>query len=207
MSFDSKRLSVQDSPNEPIMDETVRDESPRYPFSVVWVPIPLISWIIPMCGHLGICNSRGIIHDFAGSETVNIDDMLFGNPTLCYRILPGGPLTNDDAFVAKWDSEITENTEKYKRKNHYLIFSNCHSFVSDILRNLGYSFWTYNPVCLLVQMIVRGNYVHYGTRIQGFLRSVSPAILFWTFLGLCIEFFSRSIRSSVSGKGLTINGY
>ena len=27
----------------------------RYPYCIVWTPIPLISWIFPMIGHVGIC--------------------------------------------------------------------------------------------------------------------------------------------------------
>jgi len=27
----------------------------RYPFCIVWTPLPLISWFIPIIGHTGIC--------------------------------------------------------------------------------------------------------------------------------------------------------
>ncbi len=27
----------------------------RYPFCIVWTPLPLISWFIPFIGHTGIC--------------------------------------------------------------------------------------------------------------------------------------------------------
>lgn len=27
----------------------------RYPYCIVWTPLPLISWIIPIIGHTGIC--------------------------------------------------------------------------------------------------------------------------------------------------------
>ncbi len=30
-------------------------EKDRYPFCIVWTPLPLISWIIPCIGHTGIC--------------------------------------------------------------------------------------------------------------------------------------------------------
>ncbi len=29
--------------------------SDRFPFSIVWTPLPLISWILPFIGHTGIC--------------------------------------------------------------------------------------------------------------------------------------------------------
>jgi hypothetical protein len=36
----------------------------RYPFCIVWQPLPVITWILPFVGHTGICNSKGVIHDF-----------------------------------------------------------------------------------------------------------------------------------------------
>jgi hypothetical protein len=61
----------------------------RFPCSIVWTPIPLITWILPFVGHMGICDSRGVIHDFAGPYFIGVDDMAFGEPT---RYLPLGDL-------------------------------------------------------------------------------------------------------------------
>ena len=36
----------------------------RYPHSIVWTPLPLISWFLPFIGHMGICQENGIIRDF-----------------------------------------------------------------------------------------------------------------------------------------------
>lgn len=36
--------------------------SDRFPFSLVWGPLPVISWIIPWIGHLGIADSEGKVH-------------------------------------------------------------------------------------------------------------------------------------------------
>lgn len=30
-------------------------ERNRYPYCIVWTPLPLISWFLPMIGHTGIC--------------------------------------------------------------------------------------------------------------------------------------------------------
>ncbi len=32
----------------------------RYPFCIVWTPIPCITWLLPCIGHTGICLS--LIH-------------------------------------------------------------------------------------------------------------------------------------------------
>ena len=36
----------------------------RYPYSIVWTPLPLITWFIPFIGHMGICQENGVIRDF-----------------------------------------------------------------------------------------------------------------------------------------------
>jgi hypothetical protein len=39
----------------------------RFPFAIVWTPIPCITWFFPFIGHMGICDSRGVAYDFAGA--------------------------------------------------------------------------------------------------------------------------------------------
>lgn len=60
----------------------------RFPFCVVWTPIPVITWFIPIMGHMGIANSTGVIRDFTGSYCVSEDDMEFGNPTKYWQLKP-----------------------------------------------------------------------------------------------------------------------
>uniref|UniRef100_A0A3P8PPW0 Transmembrane protein 222a n=1 Tax=Astatotilapia calliptera TaxID=8154 RepID=A0A3P8PPW0_ASTCA len=43
----------------------------RYPFCIVWTPIPILTWVLPFIGHMGICTSAGVIRDFAGSYFVS----------------------------------------------------------------------------------------------------------------------------------------
>lgn len=53
-------------------------ENARFPYCIVWTPLPLISWFLPFIGHTGIATSDGVIHDFAGPYYVSIDDLAFG---------------------------------------------------------------------------------------------------------------------------------
>ncbi len=39
-----------------------------FPHCIVWTPIPVITWFMPFVGHMGICDSAGTIHDFAGAR-------------------------------------------------------------------------------------------------------------------------------------------
>lgn len=61
----------------------IEDELPaslQFPYCVVWTPIPLISWLLPFVGHMGICTSKGITLDFAGPYFISVDNLAFGNP-------------------------------------------------------------------------------------------------------------------------------
>lgn len=58
----------------------------RFPFSVVWSPLPVISWFIPCIGHIGICREDGVILDFAGPNFVCVDNFAFGAATRYLQI-------------------------------------------------------------------------------------------------------------------------
>ena len=57
-------------------------ENDRYPCSIVWTPLPIISWLIPLIGHMGICYSNGVIRDFAGPYVVTVNTKRFNNDLL-----------------------------------------------------------------------------------------------------------------------------
>lgn len=47
--------------------------SRRFPFCLVWGPLPVISWLLPWIGHLGIADAEGRVHDFAGPYFVGVN--------------------------------------------------------------------------------------------------------------------------------------
>ena len=50
----------------------VNDDDNLHPlsFTILWSPLPPITWLIPFIGHMGIANSNGIANDFQGPFTV-----------------------------------------------------------------------------------------------------------------------------------------
>eukprot|EP00232_Nephroselmis_pyriformis_P024679 CAMPEP_0182865510 /NCGR_PEP_ID=MMETSP0034_2-20130328/7727_1 /TAXON_ID=156128 /ORGANISM="Nephroselmis pyriformis, Strain CCMP717" /LENGTH=72 /DNA_ID=CAMNT_0024997807 /DNA_START=112 /DNA_END=327 /DNA_ORIENTATION=+ len=60
----------------------------KFPYCIVWTPLPLVSALYPAIGHTGICRSDGVILDFAGPYYVSVDQMAFGRPT---RYVPLDP--------------------------------------------------------------------------------------------------------------------
>jgi len=60
----------------------------RFPYSIVWTPLPCITWLIPPIGHMGIAYSTGIIRDFAGPYFVSEDNLAFGKTTRYLQLDP-----------------------------------------------------------------------------------------------------------------------
>ncbi|GMP27289.1 hypothetical protein CsSME_00003345 [Camellia sinensis var. sinensis] len=63
----------------------------RFPCCIVWTPLPVISWLIPFIGHMGICREDGVILDFAGPNFVCVDNFTFGAVALLHSF-PSGSL-------------------------------------------------------------------------------------------------------------------
>ena len=144
----------------------------RFPFALVWTPLPLISWLLPCIGHLGICDSTGAVHDFQGPYAIGVDDMAFGKPTRFVVLDPalaaaaGG---GGDA-VAAFDAGVDAGCNVYSRRFHNIFCDNCHHHVAACLsamRYAGRSDW--GQVELAAWVFFRGRYVSAWAVLQTWL--------------------------------------
>lgn len=157
-------------------------ELDRFPYCIVWTPIPVLTWIFPFIGHMGICMSNGVIRDFAGPYLVTEDKMAFGRPARYLRLHPknveGGPYA--------WDEGVTKASVLYGTRMHNLFCDNCHSHVATALCNMHYkdsSNW--NMIILAFWMFVCGRYVG----ICGFIKTWLPFLLLVTIVVLLAVYF------------------
>ena len=119
----------------------------RYPYSIVWTPLPILTWFIPLIGHTGIADSRGVIHDFGGSYFVAVDSMTFGRPTKVTRLDPR------KVHGRHWDEAIKISARKFCERRHNIVANNCHNHVADTLNELkydGYDDWNQYDVWWLI---------------------------------------------------------
>jgi hypothetical protein len=160
-----KKVSIEDDePSGSIQPEKRQFphyEKNRYPYCIVWTPLPLITWLIPCIGHTGICSSEGIIHDFAGPYTVNIDDMAFGNPT---KYVPLDICPQDSE---KWDESLVLTDRRYRQMMHNLCCNNCHSHVACVLNSFGYGTTEWNMISIWWICCTRSSYVG----VEGFVKT------------------------------------
>ncbi|PIO24939.1 hypothetical protein AB205_0004150 [Aquarana catesbeiana] len=119
-------------------------ERSRFPHCVVWTPIPVLTWLFPFIGHMGICTSSGVIRDFAGPYYVywQLD------PNLVYANGPN-----------PWDTAVNEASEEYKHRMHNLCCDNCHSHVAMALNLMKYNNTNWNMVKLCILSLVYSKYV------------------------------------------------
>uniref|UniRef100_A0A3Q3WMQ4 Uncharacterized protein n=1 Tax=Mola mola TaxID=94237 RepID=A0A3Q3WMQ4_MOLML len=143
-------------------------EASRYPYCIVWTPIPVLSWLLPFIGHMGICTSTGVIRDFAGPYFVSVN--LF--PHFCpaqqstLKVYASG--TN------AWDTAVHDASEEYKHRMHNLCCDNCHSHVAMALNLMRYensTSWNMVNLCLLA--LIHGKYVS----CAGFLKTWLPFLM------------------------------
>lgn len=142
----------------------------RFPFCIVWTPIPVLTWLFPIIGHMGIAYSSGVIRDFAGHYFVSEDNMAFGKPTKYWQLRP----ENVNGGAHAFDRGITEASEIYKTRMHNLCCDNCHSHVAKALNLMEYkNHKCWNMVSLAFLMIIFSKYVNFC----GFIKTWLPFLI------------------------------
>ncbi|XP_040193781.1 transmembrane protein 222 isoform X1 [Rana temporaria] len=131
-------------------------ERSRFPHCVVWTPIPVLTWLFPFIGHMGICTSSGVIRDFAGPYFVSEDCMAFGKPVKYWQLDPNLVYANGPN---PWDTAVHEASEEYKHRMHNLCCDNCHSHVAMALNLMKYNNTNWNMVKLCMLSLVYSKYV------------------------------------------------
>lgn len=58
----------------------------RFPCCIVWTPLPIVSWLAPYIGHMGIALEDGTVLDFAGSNLVSVDALAYGSAARCLQL-------------------------------------------------------------------------------------------------------------------------
>lgn len=141
----------------------------RFPFSIVWTPIPVLTWLALPVGHMGIADSRGVIYDFAGPYTISVDNMSFGKTTRYLQLFSAADALRPERVQA-WDDAVRVASEVYAGRMHNLCWDNCHSHVGLALNRLkfkGFQYWGMGV--LAMWMFFAGSFV-------------SPARALWTVL-------------------------
>lgn len=181
----SKTLDSSDIPTQKVPIDIDLLQTPidpvknRFPYCIVWTPLPLITWLFPFIGHVGICTSEGVIHDFSGPYYVSVDEMAFGNPTKYAK------LKLNERERKQYDLAIDSGTNHYNGMDYSLCCNNCHSYVADCLNKMKYKGNNnYNMISVWWMITSNGKYVSCGGWFKsyiGFIIVLCIVFALWYF--------------------------
>ncbi|KAI3454136.1 hypothetical protein Pfo_010799 [Paulownia fortunei] len=156
-----------------------------FPCCVVWTPLPVVSWLAPFIGHVGICREDGTILDFSGSNLVNVDDFAFGSVArylqldreqCCFPPNIAGHKCNQRYVHAEygtaitWDDAMQSSARHFAHKSYNLFTCNCHSFVANCLNRLCYEgSMNWNMVNVAALILFKGKWVDGLSVLRSFL--------------------------------------
>ena len=142
--------------------------------SVVWTSIPILSWLCPAIGHVGVCDSFGSVYDFQGSRFVGKGEMLFGEPKQSWQL---------NISDSEMNRAIEVSSEEYSHVNYNFFCSNCHCFAAAVLDNAAvppilpcFSSWSSCATLqIIIALILRGRSLSFTS----FLTIWLPFLLIW----------------------------
>jgi transmembrane protein 222 len=130
----------------------------RFPYCLVWTPLPLITWFFPFIGHTGICTSEGIIHDFSGDFSITINDMAFSDPTKYVKL--------DIPDKEAWNACILQADSKFKKTRHSLLSNNCHSHCAYALNQAHFQSGGWNIFWIIYLLVTKSKYTTWKAFFQ-----------------------------------------
>lgn len=157
----------------------------RFPCSLVWTPLPIVSWLAPFIGHVGLCMEDGAVVDFSGSNFVNVDDFAYGGVARYIQLdrhqccFPSNLVSHtckhrykhaESGTAISWDDAVRSSRRHFEHKSYNLFTCNCHSFVANILNRICYGgsvSWNMMNVAALV--LVKGRWVDAMAVVRSFL--------------------------------------
>uniref|UniRef100_A0A0E0HHI3 Uncharacterized protein n=1 Tax=Oryza nivara TaxID=4536 RepID=A0A0E0HHI3_ORYNI len=131
----------------------VDQKGTRFPCCIVWTPLPVVSWLAPYIGHVGIAREDGTVMDFAGSNFVSVDDLAYGSAArylqldrrkccfpanLAAHVCARSYEHSEAGTAISWDDALQSGARRFEHKCYNLFTCNSHSFVASCLNRLAY---------------------------------------------------------------------
>ncbi|PAN28898.1 hypothetical protein PAHAL_5G185000 [Panicum hallii] len=152
--FDGEDISSTDGLQELWPLGEIDPKRARFPCCIVWTPLPVVSWLAPYIGHVGICQEDGAVLDFAGSNLVSVDNFAYGSvarylqldrkkccfpANLAAHVCERSYNHSEVGAAISWDDALQSGMRRFQHKYYNLFTCNCHSFVANCLNRLAYN--------------------------------------------------------------------
>ncbi|XP_071711763.1 protein RTE1-HOMOLOG-like isoform X2 [Rutidosis leptorrhynchoides] len=172
----------------------------RFPYCIVWTPLPVISWLLPFVGHVGIGREDGVIVDFAGPNFVSVDNFTFGPVSRYIQITKekgsntkhsSTTIITEEAYRLveagksqyNWDESIKKTTQEYQQQTYSILTCNCHSFVANHLNRLETFASGWNVVNVAALVLFKGEWVDTPSMVRSYLSFMVAFFIGVTFGG------------------------
>ncbi|VFQ97722.1 unnamed protein product [Cuscuta campestris] len=156
------------------LDE-IDPKNAKFPCCLVWTPLPVVSWLAPFIGHVGLCREDGAVIDFTGSGFVNVTDFAYGavakylqlDPEQCCfpPNLAGHSCAHryrhaELGTAISWDDAIHLGMRHFEHKSYNLFTCNSHSFIANCLNRMCYKgSMSWNMVSVAALVLAKGRWV------------------------------------------------
>lgn len=161
----------------------------KFPCCLVWAPLPVVSWLAPFIGHVGICMEDGAVLDFSGSNPVNVDNFAFApvarylqldRKECCFPSNLAGHTCKhrykhaEYGTAMTWDDALHSSMRQFEHRSYNLFTCNCHSFAANCLNRLAYGgSMEWNIINVAALILFKGQWVNW----YSVLRSFSPFVI------------------------------
>ncbi|KAF5192536.1 Thiamine phosphate phosphatase-like protein [Thalictrum thalictroides] len=155
--------------------DAIDPKKASFPCCLVWAPLPVVSWLAPFIGHVGICREDGSILNFSGSNFVNVNDFAFGAvaryleldrekccfpPSLSTHTCKIAYRHMERGVAMTWDNALNTTMHHFEHKSYNLFTCNCHSYVANCMNMLCYGgCLNWNVVNVAALIILKGHWV------------------------------------------------
>lgn len=164
--------------------DNVDPKKAKFPCCLVWTPLPVVSWLAPYMGHVGICREDGVVLDFSGSHFVGTDSFSFGSvarylqldreqccfpPNLAGHTCKQSYRHAELGTAISWDDALHSSMQRFQHKSYNLFTCNCHSFVANCLNLLAYNGTVgWNALNISAMILWRGRWVDGQSVVRSF---------------------------------------
>ncbi|CAA2965488.1 protein REVERSION-TO-ETHYLENE SENSITIVITY1-like [Olea europaea var. sylvestris] len=180
-----KKLTAEEIEHEFWPLDEIDPKKAKFPCCIVWTPLPVVSWLVPFIGHVGICREDGTVIDFSGSNLVNCDNFAYGSVARYLQLdrkqccfpsnLSGHTCKHrykhaDFGSAITWDDAIRSTIHHFEPKSFNLFTCNCHSFIANCLNQLCYGgSMTWNMIDVSSLILSKGTWVDGLSVLRSFL--------------------------------------
>ncbi|CAN0857849.1 Protein REVERSION-TO-ETHYLENE SENSITIVITY1 [Linum grandiflorum] len=208
---DIERMSLKSGMEHELWPlEEIDPKKARFPCCLVWTPLPVVSWLAPFMGHVGICREDGTILDFSGSNLVTVDNFAYGaaarflqldRDQCCFprnragHTCKHGFMHTENGSAITWDDALHASTRFYETKTYNIFTCNCHSFVANCLNRVCYGgSMNWNMLNVATLVLLKGNWIDWKSVVRSFLPFVvvlclGVSLVGWPFIMGLLCFF------------------